>query len=105
MVLGVVQNQSADMKRANISCSKGAGDFIGNGQARRNPAGESQPHHLRHPNSHAPWHCHLSSATVAFASENPINPLPPFEANSSQRNRKEFITRILSFPFCVSKMS
>uniref|UniRef100_A0A2P2ILY2 Uncharacterized protein n=1 Tax=Rhizophora mucronata TaxID=61149 RepID=A0A2P2ILY2_RHIMU len=46
------------MKRANISGSKRASNLIGNSQARGNASCKHQPHHLCHPQSHGPRHCH-----------------------------------------------
>lgn len=50
--------RSANMERANIASSDRAGDLVGEGQARRNPAAQSYPNHLGHPKCHMPRHCH-----------------------------------------------
>lgn len=62
-----MESISADIEGANISGSEGGSNLIGDSQARGDPAGESQPDHLGHPKSHAPWHCHRFVSRVCFA--------------------------------------
>lgn len=46
------------MKRANVASSDGAGDLVGECQARTNTAPQGYPNHVGDPKRHVPWQSH-----------------------------------------------
>ena len=59
--------QSANMEGSNITGSKRASNLISNSQTGRHPPRQSHPHHLCHPHSHGPWHCHCLSLSASLS--------------------------------------